>query len=562
MDEEKLKDMEKQSDGDISEDGGQKHKKLPDIKDKISDMSKKKKIITIIVVLVIIFIAVKIFGGSRKQGIQESSAYTYGTVVRTTVIDSISGSGTLQPADQYTVSTLVRGDVLSDYFEEGDIVQKDQVLYELDSSDTETSIERAELSASSAQRNYNSVIKDLDNLNVKTKIAGVVTDVLVEVGDNVNSGQEVARVRDDSEMTLELPFPADDAESFYIGQTAEVTLYGSFETLSGTVTSISGATQVTTGNMMVKNVKINISNPGAISEDQLATAEIGSSGSTQSGKLTFKENRSIYAEVSGEVVAIVNDEGSQVSPGSTIIRLESDNVTNSVEAAADNVRDSQLSLENQYESLEDYTITSPIDGTVIVKNVKQGDTIDDNNSKLCIIYDLSYLTVTMNIDELDINKIEVGQSVTITADAVENEVFTGEVTKINLNGSTTNGVTTYPVEVRLYDYGDELLPGMNVSTEIIISEANNVIAVPTSAVVRGDMVLVKTGNNSNIEGVPDGYEYVAVETGVSSDNYVEIKSGLEEGDEIAYIYTESDDSMFMMMGGGPGGGGPGGGGPM
>ena len=88
----------------------------------------------------------------------------------------------------------------------------------------------------------------------------------------------------------------------------------------------------------------------------MATAEVGTSGSTQSGKFQYKENRSVNAEVSGEVVEIVNDEGALVSDGSTIIRLESDNVTDSVQSASDNVKDAQISLENQYENLEDYTV--------------------------------------------------------------------------------------------------------------------------------------------------------------------------------------------------------------
>ena len=341
------------------------------------------------------------------------------------------------------------------------------MLYQIDSSDMQTTIERAEISAKSAQRSYETAVKDLDNLNVKTKVGGVVTDVLVEVGDQVSAGQEIAKVRDSATMTIELPFPADEADTFYIGQSAQVTLYGSFETLSGKVESISGASEVKAGNKIVKNVTISVENPGAISEEQIATAEVGTSGSTQSGKFKYNENRSVNAEVSGEVVAIVNDEGSEVSSGSTIIRLESDNVTNSVQSASDSVKDAQLSLENQYETLEDYTIKSPIKGTVIEKKKKAGDTID-SNAELCTIYDLSYLKMTMNIDELDISKVKVGQEVTVTADAVQGQTFKGKVTKINMAGTTTNGVTTYPVEVQTEDT-EGLLPGMNVSTEITLA---------------------------------------------------------------------------------------------
>ena len=88
----------------------------------------------------------------------------------------------------------LKGDVLSDAFEEGDIVKEDQTLYQIDSSDMETSIEKAQISVSSAQRNYNTAVKALDNLNVKTKVGGTVTDVLVEVGDEVSAGQELSLI--------------------------------------------------------------------------------------------------------------------------------------------------------------------------------------------------------------------------------------------------------------------------------------------------------------------------------------------------------------------------------
>lgn len=549
MDDEKLTNTEEQKDIPEADNTVDKKKEgVKKFKNKVTGLSKKKKIIAIVVIIVIIAAAVKSCGLGKKTA-ENTSTYTFDTAVRTSIIESLSGTGTLEPADKYTVTTLLKGDILTDSFEEGDIVEADQVLYQIDSSDMQTTIERAEISAKSAQRSYETAVKDLDNLNVKTKVGGVVTDVLVEVGDQVSAGQEIAKVRDSATMTIELPFPADEADTFYIGQSAQVTLYGSFETLSGKVESISGASEVQAGNKIVKNVTISVENPGAISEEQIATAEVGTSGSTQSGKFKYNENRSVNAEVSGEVVAIVNDEGSEVSSGSTIIRLESDNVTNSVQSASDSVKDAQLSLENQYETLEDYTIKSPIKGTVIEKKKKAGDTID-SNAELCTIYDLSYLKMTMNIDELDISKVKVGQEVTVTADAVQGQTFKGKVTKINMAGTTTNGVTTYPIEVQIEDT-EGLLPGMNVSTEIIVNQVEDVVAIPVGAVVRGDKVLVKTGNTSTDDPtVPAGYEYVNVETGVSNDQYVEIKSGINEGDEIAYIFSASAN---MDMYGGYGG---------
>ena len=120
-------------------------------------------------------------------------------------------------------------------------------------------------------------------------------------------------------------------------------------------------------------------------------------------------------------------------------------------------------MEDTEDQLNNYTITSPISGTVISKEVKAGDTVSNTagSTSLCTIYDLSYLQMTVNVDELEILSIKEGQSVTITADAISGRTFTGVVTSVSKAGTTAGGTTTYPVTIRIDDTGD-LLPGMNV----------------------------------------------------------------------------------------------------
>ena len=153
------------------------------------------------------------------------------------------------------------------------------------------------------------------------------------------------------------------------------------------------------------------------------------------------------------------------------------------------------------------------------------------------------------------------------------------VTKVSVVGTTSGGTTTYPVTVRIDDT-DGLRPGMNVDAEIVLSSADGVLAIPSLAVNRGDTVLVTSDSpsaaNALEQEAPEGYAYVQVTTGVSDDSYIEITSGLQEGDTVAYLRTASSGSGNMMMGGMPGGdmgggmpgggggmpsGGPGGGGP-
>ena len=124
----------------------------------------------------------------------------------------------------------------------------------------------------------------------------------------------------------------------------------------------------------------------------------------------------------------------------------------------------------------------------------------------------------MSIDELDISSVEVGQEVRITADAVEGKTYTGVVTEVSVAGTTSGGITTYPVTVRI-DETDGLLPGMNVDAEIVISSADDVLAIPSAAVSRGDMVLVTANSPSAVNALdqeaPEGYVCLLYTSGQS-----------------------------------------------
>lgn len=522
-----------------------------------------KKLVKWLVILAVLaaasLLALRWFTARRvARAASGEVGYQTEQVQRRTIQSALSGSGTLQPAASYTVTTLVEGDILSDSFEEGDLVEEGQVLYRIDSSDASNNIEKAQLSLSQAQRNYNSTVK---NQTVTAESAGQVYSLEVEVGDKVTGGQTIARLRDSSVMTLKLPFPADDAQSFYTGQSAQVTLDGSFETLAGTVSAVSATDTVGTGNSILRTVTVQVENPGGLSTGQAATAVIGGVSCAGSGTFSYRSEGVINASASGTVTALSIQEGDWVSKGQRILSLGGDDLSSSIQNAQDSLRNAQLSMENTQEQLDNYTVTAPVSGTVVDKNKKAGETISNSSmdQTLCTIYDLSYLEMTIDIDELDISKVAVGQSVTVTADAVEGKSYQGVVTKVSVVGTTSMGITSYPATIRIDDT-DGLLPGMNVDAEIVLSEAADVLTIPSSALSRGNRVLVTADSPSaqnapEDQEAPEGYAYVQVETGESDDLYIEITSGLQEGDTVAYTPAANDGGSFaiMTMPGGMGG---------
>ena len=509
--------------------------------------------------IVLCVLAVAVIGGAaafmsrtKAKAAKAETSYTTASVEKRSITNSLTGSGTLQPADSYTVTTLVSGEVLSDAFEEGDMVEKDQLLYTIDSSDVSTT-------ESQAQTSYSQALKAK---YPTADISGTVSEVYVSNGDAVNAGTELLKISASNDLTIDFQFSYANDGDFYVGQPARIYITGYAGYIDGIVAQVGGSSMANDTGMKMTTVRVKAANPGLVTGDCTASATIGNY--TSYGQTTVKigTGSTITATVSGKVSGLTLMPGDSVSNGQRICTITGDSVDNQIENA-------KTSLENAQERLDDYRITSPITGTVVEKTVKAGDNVgtgSNSNSTLCIIYDLSYLQMTLNIDELDIDNVEVGQTVNITSDAKEGQTFTGVVTKVSVVGTTSGGTTTYPVTVRIDDT-EGLRPGMNVDAEIVLTSADDVLAIPGTAVNRGNTVLITSDSpsaaNALEQEAPEGYVYVQVETGVSDDSYIEVTSGLQEGDTVAYLRTASSGSGNMMMGGMPSdmGGGMGGGMP-
>ena len=474
----------------------------------------------------------------KSRSASADLAYTQEKLGRRDIVNVYDGSGTINAADSYTVKSLVTGTVLTADFELGDSIQKGDVLYVIDSSDVEGDLESAQLSVSQAQRSYDDAA---DARNVRTKIGGEVSSFAVAAGDAVQAGQTVATVRDTSVMLLAVDFPAAEAQSFAVGQAAQVMPDTTFEVLNGTIRSVSGADPSGDASLMTCTVTIAVPNAGSLTTAQAAVAQVNGVSSLNSAHFAYQREETVVAAASGTVSELCVREGSTVRQDDVLLRITGKDLDKQAQNAADNLRSAELRMSSAERNISHYTIDAPISGTIVDKKVKAGDKLSANDTamqNLCTIYDMSYLEMKLNVDELKIRSLEVGQEVDITADAVPGETYKGVISSILVAGTTANGSTNYPVTVRIDDMG-ELLPGMNATAKITTASVKNVLALPNAALVRGSYVLVtkdspSAANAETSMTAPDGYVYVKVATGISDDDYIEVKSGLQEGDTIAY----------------------------
>lgn len=591
-----------------------KERKLPDI----FKPTKKKIIILLCIVAAITAVAIKMT--SNKKVPTNANAEAVDTVTRGNVEASITGSAAIEPNERYEIISMVSGDIISSPYDVGDSVNEGDVLYKFDTSSTDISMEKQKLSVKQSEISYNDAVSKAEDLNIKAVCSGIISGLDIKKGDDISAGQQVAEIKNSRTMKVILPFNDSQIDNIWIGLTATITSSSNAGSMTGKVVAKSSAATPQSDGSKLYDVTIEFENPGAITDGQTVGGEINGMISPGSGTVTYSEEGTAKSVLEGTVTHVNFSNGDFVNKGDVIVSISSDSVSSSIQNSSISYQNAKLALKQQEQDLDDYSITSPISGTVITKNAKAGDTIDKTNSTtvLMVIADISKLKFNLEIDELDVSKVSEGQTVEITCDALPNETYYGRISQVSVEGTASNGVTTYSAEVVIDDPGN-LRPSMNVDASVIVESAQDVIMIPTADIKTAmgrSFVFVKddsadgkkdkkkenknnkeekapqndempkdgeipqngempqdgekpaNGHGDMMPQAPEGFKTVEIVTGVTGDEFTEVISGLKEGDIIqTQTVSGESNSMFGMMGGmngGPGGGsmsgGPGGGG--
>jgi HlyD family secretion protein len=211
-------------------------------------------------------------------------------------------------------------------------------------------------------------------------------------------------------------------------------------------------------------------------------------------------------------------------------------------------------------NLNQAKIQSPFDGTITSAFSQSGDVVS-GQTQAFRVDNLTQLFIDVEVNELDVNKVTVGQDVIISLDAIRNEEFQGEVVSVSLAGDNSSGVVNFEVTIEIFDTDERIKPGMTAAVEILISDETAVLLVPNQA--------IRLENGVQVVFVIDAQgalQPVTITLGQSSDTYSQVISGnLQQGDMI--VLNPIDDNLATEGGAGfgairaiGGGGGQGGGG--
>lgn len=489
--------------------------------------------------------AILVINALKADGDDTSTLnYRVGSVSSGEISSTISGSGTLSALESKTVTTTAESVVTAVNFAPGDEIKAGDIVLTMTCSEVESQLSELEDDLASTRSSLASAKQLLTNLRVTATKAGIVKDIRASEGSIADDMDYLCLIATDGKMQLSIP-AANGMEQY-----DAVTVVVGEDQQEGYVTKLSGgaATIVFEDNYYPVGTS--------------ATVLDASGNTLGTGTMTVNE----YVEVtaaSGKIASVAVEDNDRVSRGTTVFTLAEGAPT----AAYTTLKQTEADLLGEIADLEDLlTVRAEYDCTLTSLFAAVGDTLASGTT-VCSLTGTGGFTLALSIDELDIASVALGQSTTVTLDALEGD-FTGTVTNISYSGSGsyvtsyTATITTEPIE--------GAYPGMSASAEIVTDTSGETLIVSVSAVqYDGDTAFVYLAGEdaqlgttlSEAEIDLDSLTKTTVTTGMSDGSYIAITAdGLAAGDLIwipertsTASYTEDEETTTTFSFGGQGG---------
>lgn len=561
-----------------------------------------------ILALALVFVGWRMLHRRAATG---GTQYATATVQRGALETTVTNTGSLVSGLQQDLRPTISADVDEVLVKVGDSVKKGQALAKLSNPDllnalaqaranlnaeeqrlsdmtdpksdaTANDIKNAQNKVTSCEQTLAQRQADVDGLTVKSPVEGLVGSVTVYPGDEPGAQTTLATVIDLSTLEFIANVPQESANYVHIGDRVtfhvnDITYYG---TVKGVGPSLSGT------NLITFPVTVSLDptvvdqglRPG-MSGTYVFPAAQGKTGSSGSGTVTAR-TYTLKARASATVDSVSVNVGDKVTTGQTLMTLSSDDAQLALQQAQVDLENARVALndliappvtatstdiaseeakvtqmrtayDNAQSDVDELTIVAPFDGIVTARNIDVGNKTSANASSAAfVIADFSNMSVSISVDELDVTKLKVGMDATVDVQAMSDQTYQAKVASISPQGSVSQGVATYPVELQLTD-PQGLLAGMTANVTVICERRDNVLYVPIEAVTKVRdrsvvRVLDASGKESSVE----------VTTGLANDMYIEIVSGLTEGQTVITGSASSSSGSSMRLGGMGMGAGP------
>lgn len=528
---------------------------------KWKDMPKKKRrrlIRRIIVLVIVIAAAVGAWWFFLRDKQPEAQVVTdvvsYGSITST-----VEGSGLTKAKKSETITLTTAGTVQDVLVTEGQQVTAGTPLFTVDSEAARTAVEKARKDVEGYEKQLRTLQKDIAGLNLAAGYPGKLMEtVTLNPGDTITKGQKVAVLADDTRLRLEQYYSYAYEGTIKVGQTMDVSIPSLMTSVKGTVEAVHMVSRITPEGSKLFSVDVLVPNDGALTADMAASATATVNGETvypyEAGKLAYYRTGDLCSTVNGTVISSDLVDYLQVKEGQVLVRIDGEDSESEIFSVQQSLEEAQKALETAQKNLDNCNAVAPIDGTVIGLGIQAGQKIEANTTVLTIA-DTSTIVVDATVDERNVSYVKPGMMVTIDQWGT---TFEGIVESVSLNSKAENGVASYPMVISVDNVDGTLMTGSYINYSLVASENDNCLVVPIQCVKSvpmedgstGDVVFVQGDRPDNaidlsvpVEGVPEGFWAVPVETGISDTYNVEIKSGVEEG---AVVFTQVQTESSWM----------------
>gem|GEM_PF-1995107 len=517
---------------------------------------------------------------SNTKTTVETTAQT-SKVIRGDIVSMVTGSGSVETARAQELMAPGASTVLTVEVEDGEKVTAGQVLYTLDCPEVDSS----EQVLSQYEFQLEELESDRADLKRSAEGDSTVLSVNVKAKQTVSNNTVLMTLVDTQQMTMMVPKA--QGKDWTAGNKLELNLLEYGTTLPAT---IQGESTVTSNNGMeylIFSVKTDTGQ--RIAAETYAQASHLGTGAKVAVLLEPQAQTEIKASADGVITKLNVREGQMIDAGTPLFEMTSTSLESQISGAK-----SEMEIAKDQLKQKQTTLTADFDGYYYAAATSEGpentflqagDSLDSGES-LGKVVDSSRMQVVFDVDELDIEKIQIGQAVNLTADALSDRAYTGKVVRIAQEGSVSSNVAYYWVVIEITDW-EGLKVGMTTSLEIVVEQAEDTLLVPITAVhisqgqkyvLLADEAAAAAGDVAKPLETPTDpaasaeetkrarakslpANAVIVTTGISDDDYVEILSGLEEGQEILVEGTKQTAStmpegmeMGVLGGGMPSGG--------
>jgi HlyD family secretion protein len=447
----------------------------------------------IIIALIVAFVVIAGFWG-RKLISKKNDFFEHRTamVERGDIIKSLNVSGSITASNRRKVTSTVEGKILKLMYNVGDSVKEGDILAEIDNTE---GLKKIQTLQDDIKKNYEKKqlkLSEVGKLDIVAPMDGYVSELNVKNGDSLSTGGTLLTLIDDSILTAQIRFNGNVKDELNVGDKVEVYVASLMDTVSGYVTYVNNRTSLLPDGTLVCNAEINLKNPGVLSEGMLVSVQTdlpwGRIVSIGSSKLEYSQREIIKTEVSGTITKTIVKEGSFVKKGDLLVTMKNDDLIKEIKEINDKTDELNNQLEKEGDILNNYSIRSPIDGTIIKSDFVIGSMIS-NGTELFEIINNRDMQLTVSLDELDVTYIKVGQEAFISLDAVPQTIenpIKGEVSSIAFESTGEYGITLFPVVIKIIADSEAIgvKSGMNANAKILIENKKNILKLPIDSVQR------------------------------------------------------------------------------